>query len=758
MDFNGVHPVKARRSTADLMMDDNAYTTTKKPGRRIAILTAVVCVLAVLCIVFFATAVVFVVKFNQKLPVDSATNSSVKELCVSQQCIKSAAVYLDSMNTDVDPCDNFFEYACGGWVKKAIIPEDKSNYFSYTDITEQVTNRCRELFERDTSHDEPRSLVSVRNYYKSCLDEAAIEKAGTKPLVDLLTALGGWPVLGTNPGGNWDKTTYKFETFLARLISQYNIDAIISSWVSSDSKNSSGYVVQLDQPGLGMGSRDYYLKDKHNEDRAAYVQYMVDVVVQLGVDEVTARASMEEVMELETALANMTISSSDRRDSAALYNIYTLYNLTVTYPQIDWVILYNALLPDSVKPIPSTERIVNKVPSFMSEVTMWLSRQSSRVVMNYMIWRLVDDSVFELGKTFVDIGQKYINVVEGTSASAARWERCVEEANNYLRFATGRMYVEEYFPGDAKEKTLKIVGHLKTAFKEMLETNDWLQEADKKVAAEKADSMRVEVGYPDWIIDDTKLDEYYNGLDFVSDSYFTNSLIWRQWSMGQRSARLRSLVDKTAWTAAPTDVNAYYSSSKNRILFTAGILQPPFYHHDLPLYYNYGGIGVVIGHEITHGFDDKGRQYDKDGNLNDWWSEQSVFNFKERAQCMVDQYSNYVMPETNETLNGKLTQGENIADNGGLKEAYKSYKDNIVDDPLLPGLNFNQDQMFFLSFGQLWCSVFRPEGVTSYLLRNRHSPGRYRVIGTMQNNEDFAKAFNCSKTSYMNPVDKCSVW
>ncbi|XP_022096999.1 membrane metallo-endopeptidase-like 1 isoform X2 [Acanthaster planci] len=716
-------------------------------------------ILALTTIAVLVPLVVVVLERNKLAKdVEEMKSSQNSRLCTSEQCVKSAGIYLDNMNQRADPCDNFFEYACGGWVKKKVIPEDRSSFSAFTDLREEVAVKCKELFERDGKPGEAKSITSVRNFYKSCLDLDKINEKNSQPLMDLLQALGGWPVLGNTQGGNWNRSSFQFESFWAFLSGKYGADLIVSSWVGVDDKNSSSHILKLDQPSLGLGSRDYYRDAEFEEERAAYLQYMVDVIVELGGDEATARPEMANVLEFETTIANMSTPKAERRDNEALYNIYTLEELTTVYPQINWTLYYDLVMPEKVKPILPSERIVNRAPAYMENLTDWLEAQDNRVIANYMVWRLVDIMVPDLGQTFIDIYQRYLNVLRGTSTTSARWKRCVNEGNIVSEFAIGRMYVEENFPAVAKEKTVEMIGNLKTAFKAMLETNDWLQEADKKVAAEKADKMRIDVGYPDWIMDDVKLDEKYQGLDFLADTYFENSLLFRQWSRTDSLSLLRDIVDRTAWTSGPAVVNAYFSSSKNRILFPAGILQPPFYHQDLPWYSNYGGIGVVIGHEITHGFDDRGRQYDKDGNLVDWWSADSVVKFKERAQCIVDQYGDFVMPETGETLNGVQTQGENIADNGGLKESYKAYKDNVANEPALPGLNFTADQMFFLTFGQIWCSAFRPEGVTSQILSGVHSPGRYRVIGPMQNNEAFAKAFSCPPTSYMNPADKCNVW
>ncbi|XP_038076772.1 neprilysin-1-like isoform X2 [Patiria miniata] len=728
----------------------------RKPSK---VYMAILIVLVLATIAVLVPLVVIVLERNELAKeVAELKSAHTPQTCTSQQCIKSAAICLDSMNRDADPCDNFFEYACGGWIKQKVIPDDKSSYSAFTVLREQVEIKCKELFEREGKEDEAKPIISVRNIYKSCLDLDRINERNSEPLLDLLVTVGGWPVLGNLTGGNWDPTTFHFETLWALLNGKYGSDMIVSSWVSVDDKNSSSHILKLDQPSLGLRSRDYYRNVEFEEERAAYLQYMVDIIVELGGDEAAARSDMSDVMTFETAIANMSIPKDERRDNEKLYNIFTLEELNAAYPQINWTLFYDLIMPDKVKPILPTERIVNKVPLYLKNVTEWLVRQDNRVIANYMVWRLVNGMVSDLGQIFIDIRQRYLNVLLGTSSTPARWKRCVIEANNVLEFATGRMYVEEYFPAIAKEKTIEMIGNLKIAFKAMLETNDWLQEADKRVAAEKADQMRIDVGYPDWIMDDAMLDEKYKGLDFVADGYFENSLLYLRWSKVESLSLLRDVVDRTEWTAGPAVVNAYFSASKNRILFPAGILQPPFYHQDLPWYSNYGGIGVVIGHEITHGFDDGGRQYDKDGNLVDWWSADSVVKFKERAQCIVDQYGSFVMPETNENMNGVQTQGENIADNGGLKESYKAYKDNVPDEPLLPGLNLSADQMFFLTFGQMWCSVYRPEGVTSQILGGVHSPGRYRVIGPMQNNEVFARAFNCSPSSYMNPTDKCNVW
>ncbi|XP_038076776.1 membrane metallo-endopeptidase-like 1 [Patiria miniata] len=689
-----------------------------------------------------------------------STSELTGDMCMSTQCIKSASVYLESMDSSANPCDNFYQYACGGWVKKHVIPEDRSRYSSFDKLDEDVTIKCKDLLEEDAVFGEPVAITNVRRYYKSCLDMETINSMDDQPLIDTLVKVGGWPMLGTSPGGNWVEDDYKFENLLALLAKEYGIAPVISYGVGVDDKNSNLHVLLINQPSLLMGGRDYYLKSNYSKERDAYKDYMVNVAVALGANKDNATNDAADLLAFETMIAQLSVPSSERRDANKLYNVFELGELGTTYPEVNWTVLFNQLLPDTLTPLPDTERVINYSPPYIGNLTTWLSSQSNRAVANYMVWRLVSYKFGYLGDKFLDIEQEFGNVLSGTSARSARWRRCIGEVqSSIMEFAMGRMYVDLHFPEEARLQTIEMVGNLKTAFKAMLTPNTWLADEDKVVAAQKADAMEVNVGYPEWIKDDAKLDEYYMKLDnFTTTAYYENTQQYIQWQLEKALGSLRDAVDKKTWGMGPAVVNAYYSPNENKIVFPAGILQPPFYHKDLPWYSNYGGMGVVIGHEITHGFDDEGRQYDKDGNLDDWWSQKSVDNFKERAQCIVKQYSDFIMPENNQHLNGEQTQGENIADNGGLKESLKAYHDNAKSQPKLPGIDLNEEQMFFLSYGQVWCTLYRPEGVANLILTNPHSPGRYRVIGPTQNSKAFSDAFGCKEGDYMNPKDKCDVW
>ncbi|XP_038075380.1 membrane metallo-endopeptidase-like 1 [Patiria miniata] len=707
-----------------------------------------------------------------------------REVCTTKQCYDSAYEYLSNMNQSVNPCDNFYEYGCGGWVQRYTalnLTSPSTNILST--LGDDLTDKLKVIFERSPVAGEPSSYHIVRNDYQSCVDIDTIYELGAKPLTDVLTSLGGWPVLGSTPaGGNWNATEFDFEKLWAAIRGKYYVQLIVATDTYPDPNNTAKYKLDAFTPDfvvptvdtempLRRGVRALFderedsgklavrilLDENYSEERKAYLQYMIDIAVALGANETVALEDMTKLIEFESHMANLT---ELHPDDEIEYIEYTLKQIGMGV--IDWTRFYQLMLPASVDPgVTDDEPIINYRPDYIGNVTLWLRDQDDRVKANYMIWRLVSELVPFMSETFLAIRQKYQEATDSTSATTPRWRTCAKNANNLYKYISGRMYVDDHFPEDAKQKTLEMVRTLQTAFKSMLKTNAWLQEADKATAIEKADAMDIAIGYPEWIKDNAKLDAKYADVTAKDDEYLQNNVRYREWTSQGEMALLRQDVDKdeSLWaTRGPAIVNAFHSPYVNGILFPAGILQPPFYHKDLPWYSNYGGIGVVIGHEITHGFDNRGRQFDKDGNYRVWWSQESIENFVEEKQCIIDQYSEFVMPQNNRMLNGVRTQSENIADNGGLREAYKAYIDNIGEQPRLPGMDFTEEQMFFLSYSQLWCQVLTLKGVNDYIDLWKHSPGRYRAIGALQNNEAFSAAFNCPAGSYMNPDVKCRVW
>lgn len=682
---------------------------------------------------------------------------SEENLCLTEDCVKAAARLIESMDTSVDPCNDFFEYACGSWNKLNDISEDRTSYDTFSKLRDLIHLQLKDLLEKPTSEKDTDATLKAKRFYMSCINETVIDERDLKPAFDLLQELGGWPVIGM-----WQEDTFDLIELLATL-RLYNNKILVDQWVGPDDKNSDVNIIQLDQPELGMNHRDYFMKGLNDARIQAYEEFAVSLAIVFGANTSTAKKDMREMIEFEIKLANFTVPQDERRDSEALYNKMTIRELQQTTPKFNWLRYLETIFSKVDIQINETEEIIIYAPEFMKHMTDLVANTSNRTLANYLIWRIMANRVTNLPDKYRELRKEYYKVLYGSKAELSRWRDCVTYVNDNMGNAIGRMFISKHFDEDAKKNALDMIEDIREAVNELLDEVDWMDEPTKRLAKDKADAMAVKIGYPSYILNDTALNEEYKYVNFQPDIYFENVL------NNIRGIAIASLqlygkpVDKSLWSTTPAIVNAFYSSTRNQIMFPAGILQPPFYSKGFPKSLNYGGIGMVIGHEITHGFDDRGRQYDKNGNLQQWWDDNVITEFKKRAQCMIDQYSNYTVHDIGLQLNGVQTQGENIADNGGLKEAYKAYQkwkhEHVGVEQRIPGLtHLNGDQLFFLNFAQVWCGTTRPQAMVNRILTGYHSPGRYRVIGTLQNSEDFSKVFECPKHSYMNPEKKCNVW
>nr|KAI8736327.1 neprilysin-like [Biomphalaria glabrata] len=422
-----------------------------------------------------------------------------------------------------------------------------------------------------------------------------------------------------------------------------------------------------------------------------------------------------------------------------------------------------AQLDNAMQDFTSQEIMINQSPLYFERLTTVLTNTPKRTVANYLIWRFI---IFvlktsALGEKYMNLLTNYNKVLFGTSSERARFRICGSYTTNVLRLAVGRMFIENNFDPDSKIIGLDMIKELQVAFDELLEDLDWMDDPTKVVAKEKNSYIAPKIGYPEEIKNDTYIEELYSKLEF-DENFFENILIVERESYYENLRELRKPIDKEKWSIAPSTVNAFYNPLNNQILFPAGILQPPFFSKTYPKSLNFGGIGVVIGHEITHGFDDRGRLYDKYGNLAKWWSPDAENKFKAKAQCIIDQYSNFTVTDIHMKINGVNTQGENIADNGGLKQAYRAYRNWVKtqgkEEQNLPGLHFSNNQLFFINFAQLWCTLMTEGDALNRVRIGSHSPGEFRVVGSVQNSHDFATAFQCPVGSSMNPIHKCHVW
>ncbi|CAK9819864.1 Nep4 [Anthophora quadrimaculata] len=669
-----------------------------------------------------------------------------------------AKIMLKYMDRSVDPCEDFYQYACGNWAKHNPIPKDKAAYDTFEMIRESLDSVLKELLEdpipKELEMNTEDATVKAKYLFQSCINYEILEQRMERPLIQLLDELGGWPILRPN----WDPEKFDWLLLVAQL-RLYNNDILISEWVAPDIKNSDEYVIQFDQTSLGLPTRDYFLQPSNTIYLKAYKNYLIKIATLLGASLKNATTDADELIEFETKLAKITSSPDERRNFSELYQRMSLGELRTLVPQINWHRYLTIVL---ARPTNVSEPVVVYTLQYIQDLVNLLSKTSPRTIANYLLWRFVRHRVNNLDDRFQEAKQKFYYILFGREQAPSRWKNCVAQVNSNMGMAVGSMFVKKYFDEKSKNDTLSMTREIQRSFRELLNQTTWIDDETKELATEKVNAMLLRIGYPDFILQPELLNERYKDVVIHPDKYFENTLNILQHLTRVEQDRLGSPVNKTLWNTAPAVVNAYYGRSKNRIIFPAGILQPPFYHRYFPRSLNYGGIGVVIGHEITHGFDDKGRLFDKDGNLHRWWKDEAIYGFHERARCLIDQYSHYTVSEVGMQIDGINTQGENIADNGGIKQAFRAYERwlhaNGDADETLPGLNATGKQLFFLNFAQVWCGSMRPEATRNKLKTAVHSPGKFRVIGTLSNSEDFAEVFHCPLGAPMNPVNKCSVW
>ncbi|KFU94964.1 Neprilysin [Chaetura pelagica] len=695
-------------------------------------------------------------------------------VCKTPDCIKSAARILQNMDSTAEPCNDFYQYACGGWLKRNVIPETSSRYSNFDILRDELEVVLKDVLDTPSSNDIT-AVQKAKTLYRSCINETAIDGRGGQPLISLLPNVSDWPVATAN----WDSSygaAWTAETAIAQLNSRYGKKVLINFFVGTDDKNSTAHIIHIDQPGLGLPSRDYYeCTGAYKEACSAYVDFMISVaklILQernIPVNESRISEEMKRVMDLEKEIANATTKSEDRNDPLLLYNKMTLaqlqnnFSLEIDHKVFNWSKFINDIMATVQINIDNTEHVVVYDPEYLIKLKSILNKYTPRDLQNYMIWRFIMDLVNSLSRNYKDTRNAFRKALYGTTSETAVWRRCANYVNGNMENAVGRLYVEEAFAGDSKHVVEEMIADIREVFINTLDELTWMDAETKKKAEQKATAIRERIGYPDEIVtDDKKLNSEYQELNFKEEEYFENIIQNLVFTQKKRLKKLREKVDKEEWISGAAVVNAFYSASRNQIVFPAGILQPPFFSASQPKSLNYGGIGMVIGHEITHGFDDNGRNFNENGDLIDWWTEESARNFKELSQCMVYQYGNFSWDLAGgQHLSGINTLGENIADNGGIRQAYKAYENFVKKhgkEKLLPGLEMNHKQLFFLNFAQVWCGTYRPEYAVNSIKTDVHSPGKFRVIGSLQNSPEFSEAFSCTNTNFMDPAKKCRVW
>jgi putative endopeptidase len=636
-----------------------------------------------------------------------------------------SGIDLASMDKSIKPYQDFYDYANGKWLAAAVIPADRPGIAMFTllqDHNREILHKILKDAAQNTSAAKGSIEAKVGAFFRSGMDETRVKAAGARPLqedFDRVAAI---------------QDSKGILPVVARLHGQ-GISAAFRFGPQPDLKNSRLMIGSLNQGGLGLPDRDYYLKDdaKTKAIRAAYRAHVEKMLTLLGENQQQAAAQAETIINLETRLAKASKTRVALRDPKANYHLMSLEKLESQTPGIDWQRYFQDLSLPNVK-----EANVGQ-PEFFKEIAGLLTSVSLDDWKAYLRWHLLDSYASYLSTPFVTEDFHFKGtVLNGIPKQRPRWERVLETTDHLLGEALGQLYVAREFPPEARVKAEKLVHYVKAALRDRLTTLDWMSPQTRQEALRKLDAIMVKVGYP------TKWRDY-SGLAVDRDVFVQNVMQAEAFVRRQELEKIGRPVDRTEWHMSPPTVNAYYNPSQNEIVFPAGILQPPFFDPKADDAVNYGGIGMVIGHELTHGFDDQGRQFDAEGNLRDWWTPQDAETYKQRAAEIAKQYDNYVVLDGLH-INGKLTLGENIADLGGLKIAYLALHKALAEKPAPSKIDgFTPEQRYFLAFAQLWRAKFRPEAQRVRIATDPHSPPRYRVIGPLYNMPEFFPVFGASR-------------
>jgi putative endopeptidase len=641
-----------------------------------------------------------------------------------------------SLDRSVDPCVNFYKYACGGWMAANPIPSDQSRWGRFNALQERNRTILQSILEGASTDKPTRTVIDreIGDYYAACMDLKAIDSKGTAPLkddLDRIYAMRDKPAITDV------------------VIHLYRIGAtpFFAFNSAQDAKDATQVIADLDQGGLGLPERDYYLKtdDKSVELRKKYVTHIARMFQLLGNSPDVASKKADVVMAFETALAKGSLDVVSRRDPNKVYHKMTVKELISLGPTFDWVKFFEGT---GAPPIASLNV---DFPPFIRALESLLVQTSLDDIKTYLAWHLVHDSTIMLPMSFQqETFDFYGKTLNGAKEMRARWKRCVDMTDGQLPDALGEKFIEKTLGEEGKRRTQQMVAAIEKSMAKDLETLDWMTPKTKEQAMIKLHAVMNKIGTKEHWVD-------YSKLKISRDDPYGNDTRTNEFELHRRLDKIGKPVDKTDWQMSPPTVNAYYDPQENDINFPAGILQPPFWDNKLDDAVNYGAIGAVIGHELTHAFDDQGRQFDAQGNLRDWWTEQDAKAFEQRAQCFVKEYSSFTAVD-DVKLNGELTLGENTADNGGLRLAYMALLDTLCAKHPGKRDGFTPEQRLFLGFAQVWCEDSTPESKRMLAQVDPHSPGEYRVNGVVSNMPEFQQAFACKVGQPMVRYPACRVW
>jgi len=650
-----------------------------------------------------------------------------------------AGFSLDNIDKSIDPCADFFQYACGNWIKNSEIPADRPSWQSFSELQESNLAIERGILEKAAAGGTARNAVDqkIGDLYGSCMDEKAVDAKGIAPIKPELERIAAVK----------DKGALIEEIGHLHLVGG---TSLFSFYSSSDLHNADQVIAYINQGGLSLPDRDYYVKDDPDkvEMRKHLTEFATQVFTLAGETPQQAAASAETVLMVETLLAADSMDRTRARDPKNRDHKMTRDDAVALAPDF----YLNRYFAAVGAPGFTSLNVTN--PDFFKQVNGVLAALPLDSLKTYVSWHVLRAAAPWLSQPFVEADFKMRQALTGQKQIQDRWKRCVSLVDGSLGEALGLRYVETTFGAEGKQRMLKMVDLLETSLDNDIQSLSWMTDETKKQAKVKLQAIRNKIGYPEVYRD-------YSSVTIKSDDLLGNVRRTTEFESKRQIAKIDKPLDRREWGMTPPTVNAYYSGSLNEIVFPAGILQPPFFDKTMDDAINFGGIGLVIGHELTHGFDDQGRKFDPTGNLRDWWTEQDGKEFEKRVSCVADEYSNFVAVD-NMKLNGRLTLGENTADNGGARIALAALERLIAEDKTgkegqsIDG--FTPEQRFFLGFGRVWCEKQRPEFLRMQVSTNSHSPGKYRVDGVVQNMPEFQKAWGCKAGQPMVAENACHVW
>jgi putative endopeptidase len=644
---------------------------------------------------------------------------------------------MDALDTAADPCVDFYAFACGSWVEQTPLPADKAIVVrSFTGIDDRNEVLIKEVLEQAAAApgadagSQELDTQKLGAFWRSCMDEATIDAKGVQPLQPWLARIDAL------------KDKKALMGLVGELYAQ-GYGALLQLWVDSDPKNPGLAILHLLQAGTGLPERDYYLEPQHAEMRSLYEQHVTKMFELAGIPEPQLRA--RDVLAFETKLAQAQWKPAEMRDADKTYNKLDRKGLEKLTPGLNW----GAWLTGVGQ--PSLTQINVMTPSYFEGMAKAVASTELPVLQSYLKWRVLSGAADELARPIEQESFRfYGQVLYGQKEQQPRWKRCVAQTNAALGDLLAQAYVAKAFSGESKPLAADMITRIEKAFEEGLPKLSWMDPETQSRAVEKARAITNKVGYPD------QFRTY--PFEVAPDDFFGNLRESAAHEHGWWLAKAEKPVDPSLWFMTAHTVNAYYNASQNEIVFPAGILQPPFFSKDFPAALNFGAMGMVVGHEITHGFDDQGRKYDGEGRLTDWWGPDAVGRFEKAAECVQTQYAGYEI-EPGLNVNGELTLGENIADLGGTRVAYRAYRQWVAEhgeEPQFAGMS--GDQLFFVSFAQAWCAVTSPENARVDAATDTHSPPRFRVNGPLANLPEFAAAFQCEPGEPMRPENQCEIW